>query len=234
MKYLLLLMLGIASLANAADTSPALHAYVAEYDVLRGDRVEAQATISLESTAAKRWRMHSRTRATAGVAALAGVNLDETSEFAITDTGPECRRYHYRQGGLRTRERWIDCTAGEAGISSRDHKGTYHFPTRVGVVDRQIASLALALDLAAGKHGALTVTVVDRERLEPQHYRTAGEETLDLPIGPTRTIKLERVHDTGDRATTTWFAIEHDWIPVRIVHSGKSGGYELRLRSLKR
>jgi hypothetical protein len=32
----------------------------------------------------------------------------------------------------------------------------------------------------------------------------------------------------------TWFAMDQGWVPVRIVHSGEDGGYELRLVSLQR
>lgn len=229
---LILLACGSPLLAAAPDE--VLRPYVAEYDLVRGNRIEAQVTITLEQTTPGQWRMHSRTRATGGVAALTGISLEETSEFIRTETGLECRRYHYLQSGLRKREREISCGTGEAGIDSRDHRGQYHFPARAGVVDRQIASLALAQQLAAGKRGELALPVVDRERLEPQHYRSAGEETLSLPDGPARTLKLERVHDSGERRTTTWFAIERGWVPVKIVHSGKGGGYELRLRSVRR
>ena len=188
-RVLLVVALLLAAAATiAAETTPVLQPYVAEYELLRAGKPEGRVSIRLEADGPGRWRMRSHTRATQGLAALAGIEIVETSEFAATAAGIACGQYHYRQTGLRRRERSIDCGTGANGITSRDHRGTYHFPAQPGVVDRQIASLALALELAAGQRGKLSLPVADRERLEKQRYRVRGEETLDLPAGQQTTF----------------------------------------------
>ena len=231
---LIVSLLLLAAPSIAAETSPVLHPYVAEYELWRAGRPEGRVSTRLEAEGPGHWQMHSRTRGTQGLAALAGIDVVETSKFSATAAGVACGQYRYRQTGLRTRERSIDCGTDANGITSRDHRGEYHFPAQAGVADRQIASLALALKLAAGQRGQLTLPVADREQLESQRYRVSGEETIDLPAGQLHTIKLERLHDSGARTTTTWFAMDQGWVPARILHTGTSGSYELRLISLQR
>lgn len=233
--FLLAILLAAMQPALAASPAQVLHPYVATYEVLRAGQVSGEARIELKSTGDGTWQMRSQTRGTQGLAALAGLQITETSSFSANASGLlSCGQYRYRQTGLKKRERSIDCEPGEAGIISRDHKSETRFPARSGAVDRQIASLAVALELAAGKRGEVSVPVVDRGRLETDRYRFIGDETLKLPIGPTHTLKLERLHHSGQRKTMTWFAMDQGWVPVRIVHSGEDGGYELRLVSLQR
>ena len=134
--------------------------------------------------------------------------------------------------GLRKRERHVEC--GSEEIVSRDHRGEYRFPSQANVLDRQIVSLALARALAAGNQSDLTYQVVDRERLEPQRYRALGEETVVVPAGTLRAIKVERLREDSSRTTVTWFGIDQGLIPVRILQSDEGEGFELRLVSLQR
>ena len=224
----------VAQVCFGAGTPQVLQPYHAQYELLRAGTVEGRVDVQLERIDDSHWRMSTHSRGTHGLAALTGIQVRETSEFRSDASGVTCTSYRYRQTGLRTRERSVDCGPGTAGVVSRDHKGEYRFSTHANLADRQIVSLALALKLASGKRGELSIPVVDRERLEPQRYRALGEETLDLPIGSTRTLKLDRQHDSNERKTSTWFAIDQGWIPARIVHVGKSGGYELRLVSITR
>jgi hypothetical protein len=235
LRWLVLLFaLAVVHPSFGAGTSTVLQPYQAHYELLRGGSVEGVVDVQLERIDATHWRMSTHSRGTHGLAALTGIQVRETSEFRSDASGITCTSYRYRQTGLRTRERSVDCGPGKAGVVSRDHKGEYRFAEQPNLADRQIVSLALTLKLASGKRGELSIPVVDRDRLEPQRYRTLGEETLALPMGSTRTLKLDRQHDSNERKTSTWFAIDQGWIPARIVHVGKSGGYELRLVSITR
>ena len=227
----LALLWAIAATPCAAQE--VIQPYVAEYDVLRGGTVEGQATVSLSREDGGTWRLEEHTRGTQGLAALAGLKIDETSRFRRSATGLDCLRHEYRQGGLRKRERQVDCSA--EGIVSRDHHGQYRFPAEAGVLDRQSASLALALDLAAGRRGELSYRVVDREQLDTQRYRVEGEETVEVPAGRLRALKVRRLRENPKRTTTTWFGIDQGWVPVRIVQGETDGiSFELRLRTLRR
>lgn len=225
-------LLGIASISVAAP--PSMQPYVAEYDVLRDGALAGRTTVSLEAGSDGHWRLHSRTQGTQGLAALAGLVVEETSVFSESTHGLDCISYRYRQSGLRVRERSVDCGGKDTDIVSRDHRNEYRFPAQAGVLDRQTVSLALGRELAAGKNGTFDFHVVDRERLEPQQFRLIGEETVALPAGDQRALRVERIRENQDRGTTTWFDPEQR-IPVRVVQrEGDKVSFEMRLRSLQR
>lgn len=223
----------LALTATPAVAQEALSPYVAEYEVLRSGAVEGRATMSLTAEGGGIWRLEGHTRGTQGLAALAGLRIDETSRFRETAEGLQCVRYDYRQTGLRKRERRVDC--GADGIVSRDHRGEYQFPAQPGVIDQQAVGLALAIDLAAGRRGKLEYQVVDRGELAAQAYRVDGEDTVQVPAGRLRAMKVERIREDARRVTTTWFGIGQGWVPVRILQAESDGmAFELRLVSVRR
>ncbi|MEJ5207574.1 DUF3108 domain-containing protein [Denitratimonas sp. CY0512] len=220
--------------ASGVAAAPPLQPYVAHYEVLRDGAPAGRATVSLNAEGEGQWRLHSRTEGTQGLAALAGLLVEETSVFSETAKGLQCISYRYRQSGLRVRERSVDCGSGETDIVSRDHRGEYRFPAQPGVLDRQTVSLALAHALAPGKQTRFEFPVVDRERLEEQVFRMGGEETISLPGGELRAWRVERIRDDDQRHTTTWFDPEQR-VPLRVLQrEGGRVSFEMRLLDLER
>lgn len=234
-SFLLITTMLLHGVFAAAQPPTPLTPYVAEYEFLRSGSPAGHSTIRLESAGPGIWRLHSHTRGTQGLAALAGIEVTEISEFSADAAGLSCDSYRYRQTGLRKRERQVDCGVDKNGIVSQDHRGQYRFASQSHVLDRQTVSLALAIDLAAGKKRTLSYPVVDRDRLETQKYTVRGTETVEVPAGSIRAVKVERTHGDGKRKTTTWFGVDQGWVPVRVQQSNTAGeGFELRLISLKR
>lgn len=229
LRTIALLLIAFATTAMAQEP---LRPYVAEYELLRAGAPAGRSTVTLEKSDAGSWQLRSHTWGTQGLSALTGLDVKETSTFRLTPEGLACLRYQHRLTGLRKRERHVEC--GSEEIVSRDHRGEYRFPSQANVLDRQIVSLALARSLAAGNQSDLTYQVVDRERLEPQRYRALGEETVAVPAGTLRAIKVERLREDSSRTTVTWFGIDQGLIPVRILQSDEGEGFELRLVSLQR
>lgn len=226
----LLLPLPASSVAAATPLQP----YVAHYEVLRDGAPAGRATVTLKAEGDGQWRLHSRTEGTQGLAALAGLLIEETSVFSTTGEGLQCISYRYRQSGLRVRERSVDCGSGEDGIVSRDHRGEYRFPARPGVLDRQTVSLALAQALTSAEQSRLEFPVVDRERLEAQVFRIEGKETISLPDGEKQAWRVERIRDDDQRQTTTWFDPEQR-VPLRMLQrEGDRASVEMRLLQLER
>ncbi len=227
--FLVLLLFTASSWARGSLTP-----YVAEYELLRGGSVAGVATITLEHGDEGQWRMRDHARGTQGLALLAGFEVDQVSHFRQTSKGLACESFRYRQTGLRKREREVTCSDGAGGIVSRDHRGEYRFDAQAGVIDRQTVSVAIGLDLAAGKRGTLSYQVVDREQLERNRYRVKGEETVEVPYGRVRALKVERLREDSARNTTLWFGPDQGMVPVRIAQNDGSEGFELRLVSLRR
>lgn len=235
MKLHCTLTLGLTALLGFgnASASPPLAPYTAQYELVRNGSVAGRATITLSrGDQPGLWKLHSRSESTDGLAALAGISIDETSVFRANAQGFDCVHYHYRQSGLRKRERQVRCQSD--GIVSNDHKGEYRFPAQNGVLDRQSVSLALSADLKAGKRGELSYAVVDREQIQTHRYRVHGEENTQVPAGNLPALRIDRLRENQDRNTSTWYGLKQNLVPIRIVQTeGDGGNYELRLTSFK-
>ncbi len=209
--------------------------YAARYQVLRNGDVMGQATVSL-SREGSLWRMTSRTQGTDGLAALAGVVIVEDSLFRMRDGAPETIDYSYRQkAAWKSRERKVTVDAEAGTILSTDKERSFPFAYRAQAVDRQLVTLALALDLARGRTTDLAYRVVDRDEFDEERYRLGETGTLASAMGELRTVRVTRVRENPGRVTDSWLAIERGYVPVRILQREPDGeSFELRLLSLQR
>ena len=58
-----------------------------------------------------------------------------------------------------------------------------------------------------------------------------GEEVIETPVGPLKTIKASRVRDSRNRQSTFWLALDYDFMLVRFQQIEADGdGFELFLR----
>ncbi len=222
-----------AAAATLVDSDPA--PYRARYQVSRNGDTLGQAVVTLSREGAA-WRLRSETHGTEGLAALARVEIVEESNFRIAQGRPETMRYSYRQkAAWKNRQRNVTVDANAGTIVSTDKDRTHRFGYRPAVVDRQLVTLALSMDLARGALGDLVYRVVDRDELEEERYRVGARETIDSPVGKLRTIRVIRLRATPGRTTESWLAVDRGFVPVRIVQSEPGGeSFELKLLALKR
>ncbi|MFN3844147.1 MAG: DUF3108 domain-containing protein [Rehaibacterium terrae] len=234
MRIIHSLILGLTALAvltaGSAGASP-LRGYTAEYEVLRNGSAIGRAEVRLQPVANGRWELHSLTRGTAGLAALVGIEIEERSQFRWQDGRPETLAYRYRQSGaMRSRERRIDVDLAAGRLISTDRDREHRFDLQPGTLDRQSVTLAIGLDLAAGKRDGLEYRVVDRNDYELQRYRVVGDETVQVPAGAIRAVRVERVRETPGRSTTTWMDPAREYLPVRMLQrEAKGETIEMRL-----
>lgn len=77
-----------------------------------------------------------------------------------------------------------------------------------------------------------TYTVFNGKKLRDYTYEIRGEETLETALGTVNTLHLARLAD-GDGRFEVWLAIDHHYLPVRILRSEKSkADVELTIRSI--
>ena len=81
--------------------------------------------------------------------------------------------------------------------------------------DRLAVQLILMTALANGRQPE-TYPVVDKGRIKTYEFRYLGREALDTAIGMVDTVVVERRRGDSSRITTTWFAADHDYLPVRV------------------
>ena len=228
----LLPLLMLAGLAQAAALQP----YTDNYEVVRNGDTIGQATITLQRTPGG-WDYESVTHGTSGLAALAAADIDEHSEINANSGVLELRRYNYRLSTIvKSSQRSITVDPASNRIVSRDRKRETEFPMRPGVLDQQSVTVAIAQDLASGKHGTLTYSVAGRNEVSTQRYQVGKQQTLRVPAGSQRTVAVTRLRDSaGGRVTASWFGLDNGFVPVRIVQTEPNGEvFEMKLVSLKR
>ncbi|MGA8277181.1 MAG: DUF3108 domain-containing protein [Rhodanobacteraceae bacterium] len=228
-----LLLLGAACGASqAASEHVPIAPFHAEYLVSRNGSELGRSTLDLHADDDGTWTLRSRTDGTTGLAALAGIDVVETSHFRWNNGRPEGLDYDYVQKSAfkrRHRHAEFDWKSGQVHVSEDGHD--FRYPIAPGVIDRHTASLAIAADLARGAH-PLVYQVAVKDRVEANHYREQGHEDVSVPAGHYDTVRVER--DDAGHEYTSWFAPSLDWLPVEIEQRTRKGDtITLRLVSFK-
>jgi hypothetical protein len=226
-------LLGIAW--NALAVEPPFAPFSAEYEVSRNGSVLGRGTVELHPVEGPTWELVTHTKGTQGLAALAGAEIVEQSEFTWHDGRPELLQYRYRQDvAWKTRERSLVADRAAGTIHSRDRDEERVLTFEPGVIDRHLVVVALGIDLRDGRED-LRYLVANRGEVEWNRYRIAGEESIDTPDGPRRAIKVERIRDNKDRTTTVWIAPDLGWIPARTLQTEPDGEtLDMRLLRVRR
>ena len=100
-----------------------------------------------------------------------------------------------------------------------------------GSQDKVSQQLALRLDLAAGKERT-SYAVADGGRIKTYHFKVVGRETIKLPNGRLKCLRVRRSKGTRPPDYTIWIAPELDYLPVKIERKRSSGLYKMELLSL--
>lgn len=212
------LILALALLAPAAATAAPPAPFSAEYEVFQNDKKLGRGTITLRALPNGQWEMVTRSEATEGLVAAAGVTRNERSVLDWTGGKPEVREYRMQQKAAwseRTLLLEVDPAARSARSTYKDKTST--LPYRPGMLDRHGLTAAIMADLAAGARNELRYSVASRDGVDEQRYKVAAAVRLRTAVGVQRAVRVERIREEGNgRVTKIWFARERGWLPLRI------------------
>lgn len=210
----LALLTGIASAAAATPT-----AFTATYNVSRGDSPMGTATISLRDDGNGHWTYRKSVKGTAGLAAMLGASMDETSQFRWKGDLPEALSYDYElHTGLKNKQRHLRVDWDKNQVSVKSSKGTETYPAKPGIVERNTLPLALGVALQAGKQ-QVALAVAVRQEVQTQQFKVVGKESVKVPAG---SFNAERVDRTdADRGFSAWYVPGSYPLPVKLSqHDG--------------
>jgi Protein of unknown function (DUF3108) len=212
------LMLSLALLMPAAHAAAPPKPFSAEYEVFQNDEKLGRGTITLRSLPNGDWEMVTRSEATQGLVAAAGVSRNERSLLAWSGGKPEVREYRMQQKAAWSERNLllqVDPAARTARSTYKDETTT--LPYRAGMLDRHGLTAAIMSDLAAGARKELHYSVAGRDGVDEQRYQVAAAVRLKTAVGEVRAVRVERIRDEGNgRRTKIWFARELGWLPLRI------------------
>lgn len=227
----------IVSVPQTKMAAPAYRAkaFNANYVVFRNGKDLGTATIKFSDIGNGRWELTTKTIGT-GIAAIAGVEINERSSIRWNDGKPETLGYSFSQkAGWKDKQRRITVNAQNKTIVSEDKEKTYNLKYQSGVLDRHAITVAIMQDLLQGKRGDLVYPVADRDELNNQLYRVSGNEKLDTALGSLNSVKVQRIRENANGKTTTlWLALDKQFVPLRIEQKeGNGDTIEMRITGLR-
>jgi hypothetical protein len=211
-------------------------AYSATYSVFRNGKELGITKVVFSDAGNGRWQLTTDTSGTSGLAAIAGVEVNEHSLVRWNDGRPETIDYSFAQkAGWKNKQRSIRVNAQSRTIDSRDNEKFYTLKYEAGVLDRHAITIAVMQDLSQGKRGDLRYPVANRDELETQLFRVTGNEKVETPMGVLNGIKVQRVReDASGKTTTLWLGADKQFVPLRIEQKESSGdSVDMRIRTLR-
>ena len=202
-----------------------------EYDVKYSGKLNAEATATAELVHdGKRYSLVEESRAKGLAAVLLPGVLRRSATGTISAEGLRPDEFRDRRGNRPENLARFDWTKGELEFSTEGKTETQTQTQTISERDLLSDRLSFfwtfafrpAAILKAGSE--IRAMLTDGRGLSSFRYRVAGTETLITPAGPLRAVKLVKQMETGDdRSTEIWFAIERNYLPVRILVMEKDG-----------
>ncbi len=221
--------------AKATAATYRAKAFTANYIVFRNGKDLGTATIKFGEVGNGRWELVTNTVGT-GIAAIAGVEVNERSLIRWNDGKPETIDYKFTQkAGWKNKQRSISVNGQNKTVVSLDKENTYALKYLPGILDRHALTVAIMQDLLQGKRGDLNYSVADRDEMNTQLYRVAGNEKMDTRLGLLDSVNVQRIRENSNGKTTTlWLAPDKQFVPLRIEQKESNGDtIEMRITALR-
>lgn len=145
----------------------------------------------------------------------------ETSKFQILNNQIISEEYTFSRHKKDTYETYLttitrDESEKSSTIVEKDNKSKiiYH-PYFKNVQDRLSVLIDYKSKLKAGKYDQV-YTVLDKGRVREYKFNKESLDTITTIFGDTKCIVVKRIIKNNKRSTLTWYAIDHDLIPVMI------------------
>ena len=216
MRRALLLALAVLALpAHALDLKPFSATYTADWKQVP---VSGTAKRSLEKLEDGNWRLDFE-------ASMLVASLNERSTFSLEGETFLPQSYRLKRSGLgkgKAIKHNFDWEAKQ--VVGEDRGDPVNLPLNHGLLDKSTYQVALQHAVAAGEK-SMSYQVVDGDEIETYDFRVLGQEQVSTKAGQIDAIKVERVRDPtqSKRQTILWFAIEWDYLLVRLHQIEKDG-----------
>ncbi|MDZ5461639.1 DUF3108 domain-containing protein, partial [Azohydromonas lata] len=219
-----------ASDAPQAQPAPPVYATELPPPVLRRYRLERGL---LWGTGVLRWQPGAGQYAASLTGDVAGINvLDWRSQGVLDSAGIAPERYEVRRRGRDAQAANFQRDAGKLTFSGP----TTEFPLLAGAQDRLSVLLQIPAIVAADPRrfvaGASVRVFVTGSRADADvwTFKVEGEQTVEGPTGPLRTLKLSREpRKQYDTRVEFWLDPLSHYLPVRARLSTAGGGEALEL-----
>ncbi|MCD8521163.1 MAG: DUF3108 domain-containing protein [Saccharospirillaceae bacterium] len=174
--------------------------------------------------------------------------LKETSEFSLDQGRIQPLEYSYRATGLfNEADRTLLFSPQLKLVKDLENNKDYPQAWENEIQDNLTYMLQASLDLARIKQqqtdtpsdgkqhsNELNYPVFEKKRVKAFQFRTIAEEPLNTRIGKLKTIKVEQIRQKNGREVLAWFAIDRNYLLVRLVDKEKGKTrYQIDITDLK-
>ena len=209
----LLLLTGML-LTTAASTAP-LPDFEARYRLEQHDLNIGTATIALHTDEQGHYLYEFHSRPVRWLSWFADNELRESSRGEINASGIRPQQYHYERSGGNQRIARLSFDWQSMRVKNDVAGSHWEMDIPPGTHDKLATQLGMMLALGEGKDD-VTFPVADGGTLKEYRYRVTGRESLDVPAGTFRTVKVTKMRKDIDQETIIWFAPALHYLPVRI------------------
>lgn len=217
----LALILLLSAAPCAAQTPPA---FEARLELLRNGKEMGESVFTFQ-TSDGQWRMESQVRGTRGLARFIGLTESSVSEGDWIDGAARPLHFERSVKAVKTFEWSAEFDWQEGIVRTVYPDGESSLELQPGVVDETGIGLRIRAGLARGEDD-WRLLVVDEDEIEEQHFALREVERIQTSLGCLEAYRVEKVRDpSSKRYTRTWYAAEHDFVPVRIEHGKKEGDH---------
>lgn len=144
----------------------------------------------------------------------------QVSQGEVTAQGLKPASYQVQRGQAdRTDNALFDWQAMSLTLGAAGETRTVRLPEKT----QDLLSFLYQLAFAPPQGGATELYITNGRKLDRYGYVPNGEETLETPMGPLKTLRISKVHNPGEEGTEIWLATEYHYLPVKIRHIDKSG-----------
>jgi len=228
-----LLLLSLTSVHIAADTTPSLSSvrpslapFEIDYDISGGNMVIIHMKRNLQQLDDGEFRFSSNSRPAKSISWFLKDRISEYSQWKYQQGQLRPLHYHYqRRGGKKNKHIELEFDWEKGIVSDSKREPIWSNKIQPHTSDKLLYQLQLMMDLQAGKK-SFNYTIADSRKIRNYDFTLIGTETIQIPLGRYKTIKLHRSAD--ERATTIWCAPELNYLPIRIEHKAKDG---IRMRA---
>lgn len=195
--------------------------FEARLELHRNGKLSGETRFSLE-TRNGRWVMSSETKGTKGMASWIGLRENSTGEGDWHQGQPRPLRYERTVKAILTMEWSAEFDWQDKVAHTVYPDGQSSLELEPGVVDEMGLALRIRNGLRNGEDEWF-LRQVDEDEIEDVHFRVSSVKAVQTQLGCMTTHVVEKVRGEGSkRYTRTYYAAEHDFVPVLIEH-GKQG-----------
>ena len=226
-----LLLLTAMLLSSVLHAAP-LPDFEASYQLQRGNLRIGTLVIELKTATDGSYQYKSRSWPVRWASWLFKDKLFETSNGHFIDGQVRPDRYHYlRSGGSRKREAILSFDWDNMTVENNVQDSPWKMDIPQGTLDKLVAQLGMMFALGKDK-SEVTFNIADGGKLKEYRFKVLGHETLELPAGTFKTVKITKLRKNKKRETYIWCAPELNYLPVRIWQREKDGAiYQSDLES---